>query len=640
MTDIGTLLGRLDKRLTAIERSARLSSASLDDTALQVYDGDRSLRAVVGQQADGTTAANIVNGPQPPEPSAPIVASVLGGITVSWDGTFAGGAVMPLDWSRIEVHASPLSSYSPMAATLQSTIETPQGATVVVPTTGNLYVRLLARSTSGTASDPTAIVGPTGPSPVVASDILDGIVTTLKLANDAVTAAKIATGAVGTTEIADDAVTTPKIIAGAVQAGQIAALAVTTAKLDAEAVTAGKIGALAITTAKLDANAVTTAKLAAGSVDATALKADAITGKTITGGEIIGTVMHTATTGERLAINESSSNAFEVYNSANKQVGVIDGSGLRLFGDNFSEIGINPDDNFPNLYFTSDDGTKRAYMNVSGAAADDANISIYTGEFTGSSFSDMLWRTFSGRDFWAAERVRASNLAYIIGGRIAMSGAVAALQYVNSGDTTQNITLQLQAGFANVAGGRVEVVPPVSSLSMHYSNAPSGYTGNMMRLQLNSVDQFVVNNSGDATAAGDIAAGTTNWTSYTPTVAGAGTATWSVRDGWYKKIGKMVYVEVYIAFSAAGTGTGTVTVTLPSTPYRGSANRRQYLPTYCGGMVAGTNANTGGTCIGNINTSGSGAAIDQLRGPTDILQRGDNFSSTATITINGWYREA
>ncbi|WP_392838600.1 hypothetical protein [Streptomyces sp. LN500] len=266
MTDIGASLAQISKRLERLERAARLGYASLDDTALEVRDGNGSLRGIVGQQGDGTTAVNVVNGPPPPATSAPIVVSVLGGVTVSWDGQFAGGAVMPLDWSRVEVHASPLAVYTPTAATLKATVETAQGCTVVIATTDPVYVQLVARSTSGTASDPSATVGPVGPTAVVASDILDGIVTTVKLADDAVTAAKVAVNAVDSTAIADGAVLSAKLAAAAVSVGKIADNAVTGPAIASDAVTAGKVAADAITAREIAAGAVTAAEVAAGAI--------------------------------------------------------------------------------------------------------------------------------------------------------------------------------------------------------------------------------------------------------------------------------------------------------------------------------------------------------------------------------------
>ncbi|MFJ1827364.1 hypothetical protein [Streptomyces sp. NPDC088178] len=271
MTDIGAEIARLRKDIERLQRAARLSYASLDDTALEVRDSNGSLRGVFGQQGDGTTAVNVVNGPPPPAPSNPIVTPVLGGVTVSWDGTFAAGAVMPLDWSRVEVHASLTAVYTPTAATLKATVETAQGCTVVIATPDPVYVQLVARSTSGTASAPSSTVGPVGPTPVVATDVLDGIVTTVKLADDAVTAAKVATGAIGTTKITDNAITTPKIVAAAIQAAQIDTDAVNASKIAAGAVTTAKLDALAVTADKVAANAITTGKIAAGAVTTNAL---------------------------------------------------------------------------------------------------------------------------------------------------------------------------------------------------------------------------------------------------------------------------------------------------------------------------------------------------------------------------------
>ncbi|MFE0206986.1 hypothetical protein [Streptomyces sp. NPDC058985] len=270
--DFAKELARLDQRIKNIEKGQRYAhGGSIENNALQVRDGTGSLRAILGVQGDGTTAVNIVNGPPPPTPTAPVLGSVLGGITVSWNGGFADGTVPPLDWQRVEVHASTEDGFTASLETLKTTFETPQGGTVVVACGEPVYVRLIARNTSGTASDPTAQAGPLGPAPVVATDILDGIVTTAKLADDAVTQAKVAAGAIGTTEITDNAITTPKIVAAAVQALQIDTGAVNADKIASGAVTTLKLDALAVTSDKIAANAITAGKIAAGAVTTNAL---------------------------------------------------------------------------------------------------------------------------------------------------------------------------------------------------------------------------------------------------------------------------------------------------------------------------------------------------------------------------------
>ncbi|MFH8581637.1 hypothetical protein [Streptomyces zaomyceticus] len=186
MTDLGTRLNSLERRMAAVERSSRLGSAAIDDTALEVRDDTGSLRALVGQQGDGTTAVNVVNGPTPPAPTAPLVASTIGGIAAEWDGQLVDGAGVPLDFARVEVHAAASSGFTPTSATLVGTIETAQGAMVVIPTTTPLYVRLVTRTTSGTASAPSTQNGPIAPALIVADDVADGIITGTKLAADAI----------------------------------------------------------------------------------------------------------------------------------------------------------------------------------------------------------------------------------------------------------------------------------------------------------------------------------------------------------------------------------------------------------------------------------------------------------------------
>lgn len=718
--EVGSRIAALERRVERLTRASRLASASIEGTALQVNDESGSLRAILGVQSDGTTAANIVNGPPPPQPSDPVVASVLGGIIVTWDGALAGGAVLPLDWQRIEVHASIVSGFTPVTATLATTIETPQGATVVVSCDTPIYVRILARNTSGAASDPSTQVGPFGPTPVVADDILDGIVTTVKLADDAVTQAKVAVGAIGTTEISDSAITTPKIVAGAIQTAQldtaavnaskIAAGAVTTAKLDALAVTsnelaansviAGKIAAGAVTATSLtvgiaqsiaeklndamadsslwtqvsgtgtatwltgvtdaaaggtvmQANAyctmerqvnipydpdtlyrvtvrlrvttapttagtislglsgvaadgttrvnttgvnttssqhfvaasgvtvaagtawttytgyikgtaatgtgtaaadpkapgfahtnvryvrplirlllnstdgvaqvdqvtvetvptgvvnnvniadgaITAVKISAGAVDATALSATAITGKTITGGTVNGALIQTAATGERITLNESGANKVLVYNSSGTAIGELSATGLLVKGTNGAVLWLDPNNAFPNLRLTSADGTKSAIINVSGT---NARLGMNSGLFTGSGFTDMKWRNFIGDDFATIERVRDSDTTLPYGGRLDLRSDQAVLAYINSADTTQNNQLFLLAGYAQIANGRLEVLPPVSASTALYVNAPTGYTGYLERLRLNAVDKFTVDPSGNTVVAGDL----------------------------------------------------------------------------------------------------------------------------------------
>jgi hypothetical protein len=180
-------IARLSNEIKQIKKGQRYAhGGSIESSSLEVRDGG-SLRAILGVQSDGTTAVNIVNGPPPPAPSAPVLAAGRGGVNATWTGTFAGGAVIPLDWARVEVHASLVSGFTPVPATLVTTIETAQGGTVIVPCDTPVYVRLVARNTSGAASDPSAQAGPVGPAPVVADDILDGIVTASKIAANAVT---------------------------------------------------------------------------------------------------------------------------------------------------------------------------------------------------------------------------------------------------------------------------------------------------------------------------------------------------------------------------------------------------------------------------------------------------------------------
>ncbi|MCX4749243.1 hypothetical protein OG455_27685 [Kitasatospora sp. NBC_01287] len=284
----------LEDSLPELSRSSRLAYSSVDDGALTVTAGG-TVRAVIGQQPDGTTAVNVINGPTPPVPSPPVVTPALGGVLAVWDGTFAGGSPAPLDLGRIEVHASPTAGFTPGQATLVTTVESPQGGSVLVPTGQPVWVLLMARSTSGRASAPSG-AAQAGPAKVVADSVLAGIIGELALADDAVTAAKVAAGAIDADAIAAAAVTAAKLGAAAVTAGKIAPDAVGKGTIAADSVTAREVvagtistrelAAGAVTTTQLAAGAVTTTQLAAGSVTAGQLAAGAVTTPTIAAGAI------------------------------------------------------------------------------------------------------------------------------------------------------------------------------------------------------------------------------------------------------------------------------------------------------------------------------------------------------------------
>lgn len=715
--DIGKKIVQLERDLAALKSASRLSHASIENTALLVNDGSGSLRAILGVQADGTTAANIVNGSPPPQPSDPIVASVLGGVTVSWNGLFAGGAIIPLDWQRIEVHAAITPVYVPMPATLQDTIETAQGATVVVPCDTPVYVRLVARNTSGTASTPSGTIGPFGPAPVVADDIVDGIVTTLKLADDAVTAAKVATGAIdsdaiaaaavtatkigaaavvagkiasdavtpgtiavdavtarevvagaiSTAELAAGAVTANELSAGSVIAGKIAANAVTATtiaagsvqtaalaadsvaagKIAADAVTAREIAALAVSTGELDANSITAGKIQAGAVDATALSATAITGKTITGGTITGALIQTAATGQRITLNEAGANKVLVYNSSGTAIGELSDQGLLVKGTNGAILQLDPNNAFPNLKLTNVGQTASAIINVSGTSA---VLGMNSGLFTGSTFSDMKWRTLfgaaAGGDFWAAERVRDSATTTIVGGRVYLDDDQAVIGYNNTVSPSAETVINIATTVAQLTNGRFVVAAPASASPALWADAATGHTGSLLRLTVNGTDKAVVDKDGNTTVGGSLNGTSVNvtdttWQTYTPTVAGQGSGTFTSRTGFYYKLGKLVFFQAEFVMNAAGTGTGTVTVTAPSNIYR--TGGRQNIPCH-----SQSTTTSGAVMNGNAVAleTGTGAVIDRISvsndGTTnrDNVLNGANLLTGARVTIEGWYREA
>lgn len=228
LTQIAARLADVERRLTGQTRTASLAHSSVESGAIEVYDEDGMLTGTVGVQFDGTTGVATFNGPPPPTPTAPQVVPVLGGLRVGWDGGFTDATSAPLNLGRVQVHLMLADSEEVDVRDPAATIEGASGATVTIAVSDYVprHVRLVALSTAG-------IPGPVS-APVLAAarqavgqDLLDGIVSEIKLAEKAVTDTKIALGAVGTAALANGAVLAEKLAKASVTGDKISSGAVT-----------------------------------------------------------------------------------------------------------------------------------------------------------------------------------------------------------------------------------------------------------------------------------------------------------------------------------------------------------------------------------------------------------------------------
>ena len=291
LLDLQTKVGRLERG----GRATQLGHSSIDGGYLTIRDADGLPRGYIGNQPDGTTGVRAVNGPPPSRPDTPDLTPIIDGISVAWNGTFVDPR--PLDFLHVRVYVSGASADFIHGPSNLIGVLAEAGSLPVTQLSGPQWARFVAVNTSGKESEPSFTAGPATPLAVVATDVIDGIITDLKLAAGAVTEAKLAASAVTVTKIADDAVTSPKIIAGGIQAVNLAVDSVSAGKIAADAVTAREILALTITAAEIAANAINATHITAGSVTASKLESVLV----LTNRVVVG-----AAAGDRVEINATS----------------------------------------------------------------------------------------------------------------------------------------------------------------------------------------------------------------------------------------------------------------------------------------------------------------------------------------------
>ncbi len=480
--------------LKAAQRQSQLGNSTLYG-AIYIADPDGNVKGIVGEQADGSTGVVVTAGPPPPTPTGLSLTPLMAGVDLGWAGTFA--QAKPLNFSHVNAYLSDagpdfIHGPSNMVGTLSDAGTIPVAP---LPSGTQWWARLVAVNTSVPPGEsPVSVtVGPVAPSQVVAQDVLDGIVTEVKLANDAVTAAKIAAGAVGTGEIAgqavtlsqlangsvdatkltDAAVTQPaiatnavtanaiaanqiiagKIAADAVTANTIAAGSVSTLKLAAEAVSADKIAANAVTAAAINALAVTADKVAANAINAGHITAGAVTAAKLAATLVLGTtiVAGASTTGARVQLNGSGIEAFR--SNGMKTLDFDTGTGDMLIagqyrsGDSGERIIIGVDGT---QQFTNSSG------GTSGRIANNGIDLIISGTPGGSSRTGV----FNVNQFGAGVTYRNPANSTLFGEVNVQSGAVAnnaAIVYVHADQRVSpgNGTQRFQVSTLNTSGNEI-----------------------------------------------------------------------------------------------------------------------------------------------------------------------------------------
>lgn len=579
--DIGRELHQLRTRLEQAERSARLSHASLDGTAITVKDTAGAVRGAIGMQPDGTLGIIAVDGPPPGAPTAPVVTPSIGGLRIVWDGALADGSTLPADFDHVAVHVSTTDGFTPSAATFVGTI-TKSGDGGMLPVTPlpytAHYVVLTAVNSSGIAGPPSAQTTAT-PVQVDGPDLTVGSVTAAAIEAGAVTADKL--------EAILQLVT--RIVAGDPNGARVELNEDGLRVYDASDV-------LVIQFNSADGSAVFTGDITGSD----------ITGSTITGTTVTGGLIQTDATGERVAINAGGFHDIRIYDATNTVIGVFNKDGIGWKGTTGATLGILATAALPNIFWKNAAQTKSAIIQAKEDGSGNLAIETVTSRFAdGGPYSDLIWHHYMGKDIAFIERTRDDGaFSTYIGGACYFAPGYARLQLNNTDSPTQRAQLSMEPAVGVITDARFQVIAPASANSALYVQALTGHTGNLLRLYRDA-DKFVVDTNGNVTAAGTVLRETawsnlsygSGWTGY-GSPFGVGRYRLNTRGG--------VDLRDMVKRTAATTPTnGEVIATLPVGYRPANSIQWQQIVGGSGGVLSMNVATTGAISITSLNAAAS-----------------------------------
>jgi hypothetical protein len=186
-----------------------------------------------------------------------------------------------------------------------------------------------------------------------------------------------------------------------------------------------------------------------------------------------------------------------------------------------------------------------------------------------------------------------------------------------------------------------------SAKSISSSVVGVDYSGIQMTGKFHGQDPNIIITAGDAGSAptggvsingtffdatGAIAAYGGGWTTYTPVMTGYGSATFTQRTGYWRRIGDGIQFVAYFVVGVAGSGATVLNVTAPTAIDR---TTRQLVPAHLESLTTGNNG------CGTVYAAqgGSGNVFDRIRNYSNSSLTGADLLSTGIITIQGWYRE-